>query len=66
MAACAGHVEAVCALGELGANVNSSHNKGATPVYAAALSGYVKAIRALCELGADVNIPEQDSCTPLF
>jgi ankyrin repeat protein len=56
-------VHSVC---ELGANVNTANDEGATPVYAAAGEGHVEAIRALHEFGADVNTPDEEGCTPVY
>jgi ankyrin repeat protein len=62
-----GHADAIRALCQLGADVNTPEkNYGCTPVYAAACFGHVEAIRALCELGADVNTPAHDVSTPVW
>jgi ankyrin repeat protein len=50
-----GHVEAMRALVELGADVNAAAAIGHTPLHVAALNGHVEAMRALVELEADAH-----------
>jgi uncharacterized protein YnzC (UPF0291/DUF896 family) len=65
-AAVKGHVDVIRVLTEHGADVNTPHKDGMTPVYRAALKGHVDVIRALVEHGADVNTPDKDGRTHVF
>ena len=49
-----GNAEVVRLLAELGANVETSRNTGATPAFIAALKGNADIIRLLADYGADV------------
>ena len=61
-----GHVEVVRLLAELGANVETPDNDGATPAYIAAQKGHVEVVRVLAELGANVETPANNGATPAF
>ena len=60
-AAVNGHVEAIKALKEAGADVVAKRANGSTPMHSAALNGHVDAIKALKEAGADVTIIGSDN-----
>src|SRR5256885_1389900 len=66
LAALRGYVEAIQALGQLGAKVDSIDKDGKTPLYGAALHGQVEAIQALVQLGAKVDSLDKDGKTPLY
>ena len=53
-----GHVDAIKALKEAGADVSAQDNDGSTPMHWAAQNGHVDAIKALKEAGADVSAQE--------
>ena len=55
LAAKHGHLEAIRALKEAGADVAAKNDDGATPMHLAASNGHVDAIKALKEAGADVS-----------
>eukprot|EP00617_Octactis_speculum_P026289 CAMPEP_0185756606 /NCGR_PEP_ID=MMETSP1174-20130828/15023_1 /TAXON_ID=35687 /ORGANISM="Dictyocha speculum, Strain CCMP1381" /LENGTH=174 /DNA_ID=CAMNT_0028435633 /DNA_START=77 /DNA_END=601 /DNA_ORIENTATION=+ len=55
IAAHQGHVDAIKALAELGADVNESQKNGATPVLIAAHQGHMDAIKLVYKLGADMK-----------
>jgi ankyrin repeat protein len=57
VAAQEGQFEAIRALCEGGADINTPNKDGFTPAFAAAMKGHVEAIRLLRELGADINTP---------
>ncbi|MEJ2756571.1 MAG: ankyrin repeat domain-containing protein, partial [Gammaproteobacteria bacterium] len=61
-----GHTEAIKALGELKADVNTPDKDGETPVWIAAKFGHTEAIKALGELKADVNTPNNYGQTPVW
>ena len=44
----------------------TTHNPGATPLYAAALTGSTRCVGLLCEAGANINAPTRDGATPLM
>jgi cytohesin len=50
-----GHIEAIRALCELGADINAGDKQDRTPVYTAALRGNQKVVKLLNKLGADLN-----------
>jgi ankyrin repeat protein len=60
-----GHVEAIRALCELGADINAAHKDGVTPVFGAAARGHEKAVKLLRKLGADMNKESVEYGTPL-
>jgi hypothetical protein len=66
VAAQEGHVGVIRELAEHGADLNTSNNNGATPVYVAAQNGHVGVIRELAEHGADLKTPRSDGSTPVF
>ena len=49
-----GRVEVVRVLAELGANVDTPNNNGATPAFIAAQNGHTKVIRLLASLKPDL------------
>ena len=57
IAAQAGHVECIPALGELGADPDKAKNGGVTPMFIAAQMGHVECIPALGELGQILTRP---------
>jgi ankyrin repeat protein len=57
-------VDAIKALVDLGADVNTPANNGCTPDYAAAQEGHVDVIKALVGFGAEVNTPTNDGHSP--
>ena len=59
-----GHADKVRALAELGVDVETPENNGATPAWAAAQNGHLEVLRLLAELGANVNTPMNDGFTP--
>lgn len=66
-AAANGHIECVRVLLELGADINSEDNYGATPVWIAAQNGHFDCISLLCELGANVTTTaRKDKSSPLY
>ena len=64
-AAANGHVDAIKALKEAGADVSAQNNDGRTPMHLAAKNGHVDAIKALKEAGADVSAQDNDGWTPM-
>jgi ankyrin repeat protein len=50
-----GHIEAIRALCELGADINTPSKAGVTPVCVAAAEGHEKVVKLLRKLGADLN-----------
>ena len=61
-----GHINAIIALKNGGADVNIPNNNGSTPVWIAAQNGHVNAITALKNGGADVNKPNNKGITPVW
>ena len=53
-------------LAELGANIDTPNNNGATPAYIAVECDHAEVVRLLAELGANVNTPNNDGFTPVF
>ena len=60
-----GHVDAIRALKEAGADVSAKDEHGWTPMHWAAGNGHVDAIKALKEAGADVSAKANDGRTPM-
>ena len=65
IAAQCGHVEAVEALGRLGADVNRASEDGRTPLHIAAQKGHTEVIEALGRLGAELSRRSGKGRTPL-
>ncbi|KXZ44518.1 hypothetical protein GPECTOR_66g246 [Gonium pectorale] len=65
MAAQNGHVEAIAALLQAGANKDAADKKGWTPLHIAALKGHVEAIAALLQAGANKDAAKEKGWTPL-
>ena len=62
-AAVRGDAKLVGALVSQGAQVDSTHQEGWTPLLVAAVGGHLEVVRLLGEsLGADVNQANQDGC----
>lgn len=61
-----GHLEAITALCEAGANPNIANGKGWTPLMAAARKDHAHAITLLCQAGANPNQSHSDGRTPLM
>lgn len=67
LASAKGATEAVCALAELGSDVESANNSGTSALFVAALTGHVDTVRALVRLGADKDSQRPgDLGTPLL
>ncbi len=58
-------LEAVHAAVELGADVNTAHSDGTTPMHQAVSNEHMGVVRYLAEQGGDVNAPNGRGVTPL-
>jgi ankyrin repeat protein len=59
-------VDVIKVLVDLGADVTTPTNEGATPVYIAAQKGHLDVIKVLVNLGANVCTPKNNGCTPVY
>ena len=66
IAAYRGDIEVVKTLVEASASINSSHNRGPTPIFYAIRYGHYKVVETLIKLGADVDFQTQNGSTPLY
>jgi len=66
LAAYIGHVNAVKALIDVGANKDSIRYDGLTPVFLASQNGHVDVVKALIEAGANLNPTTTTGLSPLY
>jgi hypothetical protein len=61
-----GHIDAVYALADAGADIHMPPTTGVTPLCIACLNGHLEVVRYLCRRGADVMARAADGVFPLL
>jgi len=66
IAARGGHIDVIRALGNAGADLNKTNNKGVTPLFMAVQNGHLEVVKYLYACKVDIKHLGRDGSTPLF